>query len=625
MSVKIEKKPLSTNNFVLNFKDKKINIKTQWQLEKYFYKTNKDPQIQKDLAKFIDLISIFRKEYLGKISNLNDEQILKMLKDQEKIQIISNKLGIYFSCLTAIDSQNQDYLKQESAIYRQIIEVSNQLLFVDQELKQLGKKKLLEISKNSKYQEYSNYWLQKAKNLHYLLDEKIENTLNQKASSSNLAFVKMYDEYVGNLSFEIEKKGKIEKVTEEEVRTLRMHSKEEKRKMAFESLKKTYLEDKNRIVLSNVYTSIVKDWTTEVKMRNFKSVMGPRNLGEEMEDETIATLLTTVTKNFDIYHKYLDVKNRYLQKIGSQKDGGKLKYWNIYAPVATKNKKYSLDEALKIYLECMQNFDSEFFDFAIKMFDENRVDVYPKFGKKGGAFCIYDKNLPSLVLLNYTGTIRDISTIAHEFGHGIHGYYSQAQNTFNFHSVLCLAETASVFSETLFGDYLESQLTSKEEKIEFLDARLQDLFATIFRQVMYVNFENEVHNKILAGQELSYIDLNNIWRQKQQELVGSEVEFDLPSDKEYGWSSIPHLFHSPFYCYSYAFGNILSLSLYEKYKTEGKKFITKYKKILASGSSKEPKELLLDYDIDITKPKFYNDGLLVVKDLVEEFSELIER
>lgn len=228
------------------------------------------------------------------------------------------------------------------------------------------------------------------------------------------------------------------------------------------------------------------------------------------------------------------------------------------------------------------------------------------------------------MLLNYTGKLNDVPTLSHELGHAIHGHLSQAQKECAFDSPLCLAETASIFSEMLLADKLKKQL-SDEEKIDFLSGELQDAFASIFRQIQYVLFEKRAHETIHSGGELTYHDFNAMWREEQIKMSGDAVTYLYGAEEEVGWSTIPHIFRTPFYCYAYSFGNLLVYSLFERYKSQGKSFIEDYKSILRAGGSKRPKDLLMEYGFDITKPEFYRLGLSIMEEKVKEFEALAEK
>lgn len=223
--------------------------------------------------------------------------------------------------------------------------------------------------------------------------------------------------------------------------------------------------------------------------------------------------------------------------------------------------------------------------------------------------------------MNFTGKLRDVSTISHELGHAIHGYLSQGQEAPVYDSPLSMAETASIFSEMLLGEKVKS-IVSTEEYREYLNERLGDIFATIFRQVQYVIFERQVHEQIHKGAELSYKDLNTLWRAEQDKLYGGIVRYDTDAENESGWSMIPHIFHTPFYCYAYAFGNLLTFALYNKVQS-GELTKEDYKDILRAGGSERPRDILGRYGIDIASADFYQAGLREVEKMVEEFEQLI--
>ncbi len=223
--------------------------------------------------------------------------------------------------------------------------------------------------------------------------------------------------------------------------------------------------------------------------------------------------------------------------------------------------------------------------------------------------------------MNFTGKLRDVSTISHELGHAIHGHLSQVQEAPVYDSPLSLAETASIFSEMLLGEKVKSLVSSEEYK-EYLNERLGDIFATIFRQVQYVIFEKQVHTQIHNGDELTYKDLNQLWRNEQVKLYGDIVHHDVVAEDESSWSMIPHIFHTPFYCYAYAFGNLLTFALYNKVQ-DGSLSIEEYKDILRAGGSERPRDLLGKYGIDIASTDFYQAGLREVEKMVEEFEGLI--
>jgi len=384
------------------------------------------------------------------------------------------------------------------------------------------------------------------------------------------------------------------------------------------SIREVYVSKQNQITLGSIYKGLIKDEVNEGKLRGIKSVMESRNNSEQLSNSTVDTLLSTVEKYYPSYHKYMMVKCLLQGK-------ETINEWDRNAPYSIGEEKViKFEEGLDMYLDVIGKFDSEFYDYSLDMFENGRVDVYPKKGKRSGAYAQYVKNIESFVLLNYTDKMDDVLTLAHEMGHAIHGHLSQEQESSVFNSPLSLAETASIFNETLMFDSLLKNTTNKDEKISMLVERLDGAFNTIFRQVQIVLFEREVHDRLRNEEELSYIDFNKIWRKHTSKLYGENVKFDTSAEEDFMWSQIPHIFYTPFYCYTYAFGNLLSLSLYDMYKTQGEAFIPMYKEILKSGGSVPPEELLKRYNIDITKPEFYTKGLDVIDSLVTELMNLLD-
>lgn len=604
-------------------------INTKWNLSKYFYQDLKDPKIKQDLQSLQQGVLDFKQKYEGKIASLSAKELKEMLEADSDLSKILNKLGSYFLYISSLDTQNQEVIKMQGELQMMLISLSNQLLFVSQEFKEMGYEKVLALSKNPDLKDYKNYLYQKAVNLKYILDQKTELALNYKENSGASVMVNLYDELNGYFSFKFPKnlisktdlklsdeelkiQGGFVKLTLEQVASLRSDPLEEVRKAAFESISEVYTDKQNQITLSNIYLGIVKDWVADKKIRGFKNVLSARNISEEMPDEAIDLMLEVVNQNFSLYHRYLKAKAKIL-------GWEKIKRYNLSAPISEKTKTFTLAQALEIVQTEVNKFDPEFKDFIQDMVDGGRVDFYPKQGKRGGAFASYAKDLDSFVLLNFTNKIDDVLTMAHEFGHAYHGYLSQGQKEQVYDTPLCLAETASIFTETMVGESLLKELKTKQEKLHFMDFRLQEVFGTIFRQITYINFEKEVHSTIDQEKNLTSKDLNRIWQAKNKEQYGEIVELEKEILKNSGFLAIPHIFHTPFYCYAYAFGNILSFSLYQKYQEKGKEFIKDYKEILKAGGSQTPKNLLKSHGIDILSRKFYEDGLRVVEKMVEEF------
>lgn len=598
---------------------------TTWNLQRYFYQNINDPQIDVDYLQAEILAEDFISKYRGKVKDFVPADFLNYFADGEILNTKLYKILLYLHYEAALNTQDQEILKKSGEFELKLVDLNNKLIFMTTEFKDLGYQKLLELSKEPILVKFKNYFQEKANNVKFLLDEKTEIALNLKENSGANAFNKLYEELTNSFEFKIELNGETKTLNSEEIRALRMNKDEDIRRKAFTSINNRFLDKATQITLGNTYNAIVKDWTSEIKIRGFENVLSQRNLSEQMPDKAIEILFSEVQSRYDLYRRFLKIKQKLVVEAGQQKTAGnKLKAWNLYAPLSFESVEYDFETALELFLKTIKNFDQEIYELVIKMFTEGRVDVYPKFGKQSGAFASYEKNFESLILLNHTGKMEDVSTIAHELGHAIHGVLSQKQPSQTFSSGLCLAETASVFNEMLFAESFYPTLKSKQEKIHFLSERIHDIFSTIFLQIMYASFEKDIHETIASGNDLGYSDFNKIWRSKQIELFGDMVEFDTDENQATGWSSISHIFRSPFYVYSYAFGNLLTFSLYSKFKEQGSDFVPKYKEILASGGGLAPYELLIKNGIDILDPEFYRHGLNELEKMVSELENLIE-
>jgi oligoendopeptidase F len=423
-------------------------------------------------------------------------------------------------------------------------------------------------------------------------------------------------------------------LTEEEIRAFAKNPNRDIRRRAAESMNSVYLVHQNQITLGNLYTGIVKNWSSSMELRGYKTVMSKRNISEQLPDEVVDTLMSEVQKFYPLYQRFLRAKQKHLQKnapltrgVGSENENGglgedenyeKFYGYDVHAPIFKIEKKIPYEEACKTVIEMFEGFDSRFGNYARDMLASGRVDAFPKAGKRGGAFASYDKGLESFVLLNYTDTVDDSFTLAHELGHAIHGHLAQVQKSPVYDAPLVLAETASIFSESLLMEKIQVTL-SPEEKLELLNQKLLDVFGSIHRQIMYVSFERRVHEHIHGGGELTYKELNLWWDEESKKLSWDVITPILPPEKNYTWSAIPHIFSTPFYCYAYSFGMLVSLALVEKYKSEGKTMIEDYVRLLSSGGSVPPVEILQSIGIDVTKPEFYSDAFATIEGWLREF------
>ena len=506
-----------------------MTYSTEWNLARYFYTGLDDPKLATDIANILPLTQAFSDKYQSIFGSFTTpEQILEFYADYTQMSHDMASPSYYLFYRSSLDTQDLSVTKRMGEVDYIYTEASNLLLFVAQGWKQIGYEKIMEWAIDPKLAKFKNDLLSTADSIKYILGEDVEKVLNLKSRPLGLAG-SLHDELTGSYEFTMTIDGIEKKLTEEEVRSYRQHTDRAIRIESYQSLRRVYNTKQAQISLGNIYTSIIKDWSSEIKMRGYPdNVMAQRNISEEMDDEVVNMLLSEVEKAYPMYQRFLRAKARLLSLDGQ--------FWvyDVGAPLGTVDKDFTFDEAYDLHLSVMKDFDSDFYDYSLAMISDERIDAFPRAGKRGGAFASYRKWEESFVLLNFTGKLRDVSTISHELGHAIHGYLSQGQEAPVYDSALSMAETASIFSEMLLGEKVKSLVTPEEYK-EYLNERLGDIFSTIFRQVQYVIFEREVHNQIHVWQEITYKELNSMWRTSQESLYSGTISYDVDAENESGW------------------------------------------------------------------------------------------
>lgn len=623
--------PLSESNLSLllmgkNYNSSMNNNNTTWNLPHYFYESLNDPRIDVDIATWLPLTQEYAAKYRDKIKLFNTpEEVLEFYEYGEKLDMIGKKTLHYLSYLSSLDTQDTEVQKKIGEIEYLSIQLSELTLFIAQEWKVLGVEKIRSLAESPILRAYRNDLLQTADTIQYLLSEEVESVLNKKSRA--LGILGLHEELRSSFLFPwsdktmkndkwiMNNEGETKYLTEEEIRAFARSPDREIRKKASESMQSVYLIHQNQITFGNLYTSIVKNWSTSMDMRGYDTVMSKRNISEQLSDTVVDTLMSNVQNHYDLYQRFLVAKRKHLGV-------SELYGYDTAAPVYPIQKKIPYEEAQSQVLDMFQSFDSRFADYARSMMEDGRVDVFPKPWKRWGAFASYDKWVESFVLLNYTETINDVFTLAHELGHAIHGHFAQVQTSPVYHAPLVLAETASIFSENLLMDRIQDTFTPAE-RAELLNQKLMDVFGSIHRQIMYVSFEKRVHERIHAWWELTYKELNLWWDEESKKLSGSAITPILTAEKNYTWSAIPHIFSTPFYCYAYSFGMLVALSLLEKYHQEGSWMIEGYFQVLSAGGSVPPVELLQSIWIDPESSEFYDSAFTLISRWVEEFEALV--
>lgn len=360
-----------------------------------------------------------------------------------------------------------------------------------------------------------------------------------------------------------------------------------------------------------MYQGIVRDWAYEAKLRGYRNPISVRNWSNDVPDKAVESLLEVCTEQREVFWNYFKWKAKELEV-------KKLTRFDIYAPLSKKDKKISYEETKKIVLESFGEFSEEFFEAAKEIIEKKHIDVYPSPVKIGGAFCAtIEPKISPYIMLNFTGKTRDISTLAHELGHGTHSILANKHLASVQQSGLPLAETASTLAELVVFEKMVSQEKDKEIKKSWFSEKIADAYASICRQNYFVKFEIEAHEKMGLG--LSPEDLSKMYLRNLKEQFGQSVDIDPLF--AYEWSYVSHLFESPFYCYAYNFGELLSYSLYRKYQKD-RRFLKKIIKMLAAGGSQKPSQILAAVGVNIEKKEFWQESFEVIKLWQKELEEL---
>ena len=550
-----------------------------------------------------------QKKFLNK--KISSKKLLELIHKIEHITEKSSIIGGYASLQYSENTQSDEATSLLTRISQFGSEIENRLLFFDLWWKkQIDEKNARRLIKSSG--EFSQYLEFKRILAKYSLsepEEKIINTLDVTGAS---ALVKLYDKITNAFVYVVKIDGKKKRMNREELTTLVRNRKSKVREAAYKSLFSKYSENKG--VTGEIYQNIVLNLKDEgIGMRGFSSPIMIRNIANNVDEKTVKTLLDVCRKNAKVFQKYFKEKAKLL---GMKK----IRRYDLYAPRKSniKEKTYSYGKSVKLVLESLDKFSPTLAKYANSVFSQNHVDSELRPGKVSGAFCSTPSpNKTPYVLMNFTGRSRDVFTLSHEIGHAIHSICASKNSILISDASLPLAETASTFSEMLLYDNL-SELVSDEERKIMLSEKIDDFYATIGRQSFFTLFEISAHQQIANSttvDEISKTYLHNL-----NEQFGNSV--NVSEDFQTEWSCIPHFYHAPFYCYSYAFGNLLSLSLFQRYKKEGSGFASTYTKILSAGGSKKPENLLQQFGIDITKSRFWQDGFDYIKTQVDELSRL---
>ena len=579
-----------------------------WNL-KDLYESPKAKNLNNDLNQLRRITKKFEKKYTYKITKLSPSQLLKAIIELENIDIKIDKIMSYAHLLVAEDGNNEKNKIFYQQMQEQITNIASSIVFFSLELNEVSNAKLNKIYADKKLEPYKNWIKNIRKFKPYQLDVKTEKLLQEKSITSRSAWVRLFDDTIASLKFPF--KGK--NLSSAEIFNFLSDEKESNRKKSAEVVSGV-LKD-NISLFTSITNNLAKDKSINDKWRGLPSPVSSRNLSNVVEDEVVEALTETIKENYPkIAHRYYKIKAKWFKKKS-------LMYWDRNAPLPFQSQSiYSWKDARQIVSDAYSNFDQRAGNIVNKFFDNSWIHAPVMAGKSPGAFAA--STVPSVhpfILVNYQGKARDIATLAHELGHGIHQYLAGKKQTyFNSSTPLTLAETASVFGEMLTFKSLLSITKKENERKGLLANKVEDMLNTVVRQIAFFEFEKRIHDQRKI-KELSVNEICKIWIDVQKQSLGPSIKFN--DDYKYFWSYIPHFIHSPFYVYAYAFGDCLVNSLFNVYESKLPKFEDKYITLLESGGSNTYDKLLKPFGLNPKKKDFWQKGVNVIESLIDQLEE----
>ena len=584
----------------------------EWDLSDLYALGENDPGLSGDMELGVSLAKDFAGRYRGFWSKpgLTGEQVAAVFQEyqqlQEKIDRPLIFAMLYHSALTTDPGRGKLLAKSRESHSK----ASQELLFFELEWIQLEEERAGQIVGFPETAPFV-HWLEHRRVFRaHTLTEAEEKILERKQLSGRAAFRRLFDETLGTLKFQIE--GTPAELSLQGALSKLYDPNRDQRPLAAEGLTKT-LESHSR-QLGFILNTLVHDHLDDCALRNYPASDMPRNLSNQVSGGLVRLVMETVESRHDLVCRYYKLKANLLGL-------DKLYDYDRYAPLKGETGTMEWDQARELVVGAYGDFHPEAGRIVSLFFEKSWIDAVPRPGKRSGAFC--SSGLASVhpyTLMTYTGRMRDVSTLAHELGHGLHQYLARDRGYLQADAPLVLAETASVFGEMLVHQKILDQTTDPKAKLLLLAGKIEDSFATVFRQIVLTRFEHEVHNARKETGEVSVQDLGNLWMKANQSMFGDSLELN----PGYGswWSYIGHFVHSPFYCYAYAFGELLVLALYAKYLDQGKPFAAAYFEFLAAGGSKSPEKLLNKLGIDWNKAEFWQGGLKLLEKHLETMESL---
>jgi len=593
--------------------DSALGALPEWDLSD-LYDAISAPEVDRDFKQADASARAFEAAYKGKLETLlgeagGAEKFLEAIRAYEALEDLLGRLISFAGLVYAGDTTDSARIKFYGDVQEKITASSAHLLFFPLELNRIADEILDAAMSHDGLSTYRPWIEDIRKEKPFQLEDRIEQLFHEKSVTGRGAWNRLFDETIAGLRFEVEDAD----LTLEATLNLMQDPDEAKRKAASGALARTFGD--NLRTFSLITNTLAKDKEISDRWRSFEDVAASRHLANRVEPEVVAALVAAVRAAYPrLSHRYYALKARWLGK-------DKLAHWDRNAPLPDADtRSIPWEEARQTVLTAYSGFSPDMAAIADRFFERGWIDAPSRAGKAPGAFS--HPTVPSVhpyVLLNYQGKTRDVMTLAHELGHGVHQVLAGAQGPLMAPTPLTLAETASVFGEMLtFRSLLDKAETAHSRKI-MIAGKVEDMINTVVRQIAFYWFERKVHEERRRG-ELTATQICDLWMSVQGESLGPNIE--LGEGYETFWAYIPHFIHSPFYVYAYAFGDCLVNSLYAVYQDAESGFQEKYFDLLKAGGSKHHSELLAPFGLDAGDPAFWQMGLSVIEGLIDELEAM---
>ena len=572
------------------------------------------PEVARDLEKMAAECVAFETDYKGKLATGTAGEdggkwLAEAVRRYEAIDDLAGRLGSYAGLVHAGDSVDPKISKFYGDVSERLTAASTHLLFFALELNRVDDDILTRAMDVAELAYYRPWIEDLRKEKPYQLDDKLEQLFLEKSQTGYSAFNRLFDQTISGLRFKVGAK----ELAIEPTLTLLQDRDGAKRKVAAEALAKTFKANERTFAL--ITNTLAKDKDISDNWRGFKDVADSRHLNNRVEREVVDALVASVQAAYPkLSHRYYALKAKWFGK-------KRLAYWDRNAPLPfAATDVIAWPEARNMVLSAYGGFSLKMAEIAERFFTDRWIDAPVRPGKAPGAFS--HPTTPSAhpyVLMNYQGKPRDVMTLAHELGHGVHQVLAAKNGALMAPTPLTLAETASVFGEMLTFKRLLAQTKSAKQRQALLAGKVEDMINTVVRQIAFYSFERAVHTERKNG-ELTATRLGEIWLSVQGESLGPAIEIE--AGYENYWMYIPHFIHSPFYVYAYAFGDCLVNSLYAVYENAAEGFAERYLDMLAAGGTKHYSELLRPFGLDAKDPKFWDGGLSVIAGMIDELEAM---